>query len=157
MGSQHKFNLGEHECAVEIRLEGSVFSPFMQFYTYRLTICGCPVYKCRSQEHLPAASPSAANAVDVEATFSRARRSALQLTALSEEDALCLHSLYRQATQGNCNIPPPSMLQFQRHMEWQAWKMCEGVPKQDAMLTYIAEVNRLTTRTPSTGSLRAEG
>jgi diazepam-binding inhibitor (GABA receptor modulating acyl-CoA-binding protein) len=144
MGSTHQFTVAGHACEVEIRLEGSLLSPFMQFYTYRLLVEGEQLFRVVNRDSRKVASTKPSP--DTGAMFQQACATAAAVQDLGEENALILHSLYQQATRGNCRSEPPSLLRFQEHMEWQAWKMCEGVPQDDAKLAYVAELNRLIAR-----------
>ncbi|XP_056632419.1 acyl-CoA-binding protein-like isoform X3 [Diorhabda sublineata] len=58
-----------------------------------------------------------------------------------DKDLLELHSLYKQATIGNVNIPMPSTPDGKRL--WEAWSTKKGVTQSEAKEKYIAKVKIL--------------
>jgi acyl-CoA-binding protein len=40
---------------------------------------------------------------------------------LTEELGLQVNALFKQATEGDCNIPKPGMLAFAAKKEWDSW------------------------------------
>ena len=64
-------------------------------------------------------------------------------TMPSDEDLLILYGLYKQATQGDCNIPQPWRVQVEPRARWDAWFKNHGMYRQTAMEKYIEKVNEL--------------
>ena len=64
-------------------------------------------------------------------------------TMPSDEDLLILYGLYKQATQGDCNIPQPWRVQVEPRARWDAWFKNCGMYRETAMKKYIEKVNEL--------------
>jgi diazepam-binding inhibitor (GABA receptor modulating acyl-CoA-binding protein) len=64
-------------------------------------------------------------------------------TMPSDEDLLILYGLYKQATQGDCNIPQPWSTQVEPRARWDAWFKNCGMYRETAMKKYIEKVNEL--------------
>jgi diazepam-binding inhibitor (GABA receptor modulating acyl-CoA-binding protein) len=64
-------------------------------------------------------------------------------TMPSDEDLLILYGLYKQATQGDCNIPQPWRVQVEARARWDAWFKNCGMYRDTAMKKYIEKVNEL--------------
>lgn len=64
-------------------------------------------------------------------------------TMPSDEDLLILYGLFKQATQGDCNIPQPWMVQVEPRARWDAWFKNCGMYRETAMKKYIEKVNEL--------------
>lgn len=56
---------------------------------------------------------------------------------LSDAIKLDFYKYYKQATEGDCNIPEPYTIYFKAHAKWAAWKSLTGMANEDAMLEYI--------------------
>lgn len=62
----------------------------------------------------------------------------------SNETLLQLYSLYKQATEGDCNVEPPSNpFDFVAKAKHSAWNDLQGLTKENAMQQYIDLVNKL--------------
>lgn len=62
----------------------------------------------------------------------------------SNETLLQLYSLYKQATEGDCNAEPPSnIFDFVAKAKYNAWNDLKGLTKENAMQQYIDLVNKL--------------
>lgn len=62
----------------------------------------------------------------------------------SNETLLQLYSLYKQSTDGDVNVDPPSNpFDFINKAKYEAWCAIKGKPKQEAMQEYIELVNKL--------------
>ncbi|XP_076302346.1 acyl-CoA-binding protein homolog [Lasioglossum baleicum] len=61
----------------------------------------------------------------------------------SDEEFLELYALYKQATIGNTNTPRPGMMDLKGKAKWDAWKLKEGMPQDNAKEAYIKLVNTL--------------
>lgn len=64
-------------------------------------------------------------------------------TPVSNEDLLILYGLYKQSTQGDCNIPQPWSVQIEARQKWDAWFKYCGMKRNDAMQKYIDKVNEI--------------
>uniref|UniRef100_G1SH21 Diazepam-binding inhibitor-like 5 n=2 Tax=Oryctolagus cuniculus TaxID=9986 RepID=G1SH21_RABIT len=62
---------------------------------------------------------------------------------MSDQEKLQLYSLYKQATQGDCNIPEPPTSEVKATAKWEAWNKNKGMSKMDAMRNYVAKVEEL--------------
>jgi diazepam-binding inhibitor (GABA receptor modulating acyl-CoA-binding protein) len=60
---------------------------------------------------------------------------------LSDAIKLDFYKYYKQATEGDCNIPEPYTIYFKAHAKWAAWKSLTGMANEDAMLEYINYYN----------------
>ncbi|OQP60264.1 acyl-CoA-binding protein [Niastella populi] len=57
---------------------------------------------------------------------------------------LQLYSLYKQATEGDVNIDPPSnMFDFVAKAKYNAWESLKGKTKESAMMDYVELVQKL--------------
>ena len=62
----------------------------------------------------------------------------------SNETLLQLYSLYKQATEGDVNIDPPSNpFDFVNKAKYEAWTSLKGKSKEAAMKEYTDLVNKL--------------
>ncbi|NP_001135696.1 enoyl-CoA delta isomerase 2, mitochondrial [Xenopus tropicalis] len=68
------------------------------------------------------------------------------------EVKLKLYALFKQATQGPCNVPKPGMLDFVNKVKWDAWKSLGSLPKDDARQSYVELVSSLVSSESSTKS-----
>ncbi|XP_028614972.1 diazepam-binding inhibitor-like 5 [Grammomys surdaster] len=62
---------------------------------------------------------------------------------LSDQEKLLVYSFYKQATQGDCNIPVPPATDVRAKAKYEAWMVNKGMSKMDAMRIYIAKVEEL--------------
>lgn len=62
---------------------------------------------------------------------------------VSDQEKLLVYSFYKQATQGDCNIPVPPATDVRAKAKWEAWNVNKGMSKMDAMRIYIAKVEEL--------------
>ncbi len=60
------------------------------------------------------------------------------------ETLLRLYSLYKQATEGDVNIPAPNMFDFVAKAKYDRWLKLKGLTTEDAMQQYIELVNELS-------------
>ena len=58
-------------------------------------------------------------------------------------DILILYGLYKQATQGDCNIPQPWAVQIEARAKWDAWNKYNRMDRMNAMRNYIDKVEDL--------------
>lgn len=56
---------------------------------------------------------------------------------LSDAIKLDFYKYYKQATEGDCNIPEPYTIYYKAHAKWAAWKSLTGMANEDAMAEYI--------------------
>ena len=62
----------------------------------------------------------------------------------SNDTLLQLYSLYKQATDGDVNVDPPSNpFDFVNKAKYDAWVALKGKPKETAMQEYTNLVNKL--------------
>ncbi|XP_036264327.1 diazepam-binding inhibitor-like 5 [Pipistrellus kuhlii] len=62
---------------------------------------------------------------------------------VSEQEKLVVYSFYKQATQGDCNIPAPPDTDVKAKAKWEAWNEKRGTSKMDAMRIYVAKIEEL--------------
>ncbi|XP_049715003.1 diazepam-binding inhibitor-like 5 [Elephas maximus indicus] len=62
---------------------------------------------------------------------------------VSDQEKLLVYSFYKQATQGDCNIPAPPSTDVKAKAKWEAWNENKGMTKLDAMRIYISKVEEL--------------
>eukprot|EP00732_Lithocolla_globosa_P003989 Lithocolla_globosa_v1_NODE_3442_length_1667_cov_8.800868.p1 type:complete len:515 gc:universal NODE_3442_length_1667_cov_8.800868:1588-44(-) len=75
-------------------------------------------------------------------SFASAQESASTLTndkKLTDEESLKLYKYYKQATEGDCNTPKPTFLEFKAYERWEHWKRLTGMGKEEAELKYVEE------------------
>ena len=62
----------------------------------------------------------------------------------SNETLLLLYSLYKQGSQGDVNIDPPSNpFDFVNKAKYEVWTALKGKTKEEAMQEYVALVEQL--------------
>lgn len=54
-----------------------------------------------------------------------------------QNDMLELYALYKQATIGDCNTPPPGVFDLKARAKHSAWKLKAGMSRQEAMKAYV--------------------
>lgn len=59
------------------------------------------------------------------------------------KDLLELYGLYKQATEGVCNTPRPTVLQLKARSKWNAWHDLGEMSQKDAQLAYVNKLNKL--------------
>jgi acyl-CoA-binding protein len=92
----------------------------------------------------PLTSEDNASAMSVQQQFEAAAKQVEQLTRRpSNEELLQLYALYKQATEGDINGPPPSGFDFKGLAKYQAWAALKGKPQEAAMQEYILLVKTL--------------
>uniref|UniRef100_A0A2K6EMS8 Diazepam-binding inhibitor-like 5 n=1 Tax=Propithecus coquereli TaxID=379532 RepID=A0A2K6EMS8_PROCO len=62
---------------------------------------------------------------------------------LSDQEKLLVYGFYKQATQGDCDIPAPPASEVKAKAKWEAWSQNKGMSKMDAMRIYISKVEEL--------------
>ncbi|XP_005398946.1 PREDICTED: enoyl-CoA delta isomerase 2, mitochondrial [Chinchilla lanigera] len=67
---------------------------------------------------------------------------------------LKLYALYKQATEGPCNVPEPGVLNSISKAKWDAWNALGSLPKEAARQDYVEFVSSLS---PSPKSCSLEG
>uniref|UniRef100_A0A8C6GAB6 Enoyl-CoA delta isomerase 2 n=1 Tax=Mus spicilegus TaxID=10103 RepID=A0A8C6GAB6_MUSSI len=74
------------------------------------------------------------------------------------EVKLRLYALYKQATDGPCNMPKPGMLDFVNKAKWDAWNALGSLPKETARQNYVDLVSSLSSSSeaPSQGKRGAD-
>lgn len=61
----------------------------------------------------------------------------------SNNNQLQLYSLFKQSTEGDCNINEPSILEFRKKAKYNAWKELEGMKSEVAMRNYIKKAKEM--------------
>lgn len=56
---------------------------------------------------------------------------------LPDNVRLDFYKFYKQAIEGDCNIPKPNMFQFEDNAKWTAWNSVKGMTSDDAKNNYI--------------------
>uniref|UniRef100_A0A9J8BC57 ACB domain-containing protein n=1 Tax=Cyprinus carpio carpio TaxID=630221 RepID=A0A9J8BC57_CYPCA len=59
------------------------------------------------------------------------------------EVKLKIYALFKQATQGPCNTPKPSMLDFVNKAKWDAWKSLGSTSQEEARQQYVDLISSL--------------
>uniref|UniRef100_H3A3D2 Enoyl-CoA delta isomerase 2 n=1 Tax=Latimeria chalumnae TaxID=7897 RepID=H3A3D2_LATCH len=59
------------------------------------------------------------------------------------EVKLQIYALFKQATQGPCNVPKPGMLDFVGKVKWEAWNSLGNLSKEGAREKYVGLVSSL--------------
>lgn len=60
------------------------------------------------------------------------------------EVKLRLYALYKQATEGPCNMPKPGVFDFVNKAKWDAWSALGSLPKETARQNYVDLVSSLS-------------
>ncbi|XP_008829887.1 enoyl-CoA delta isomerase 2, mitochondrial isoform X1 [Nannospalax galili] len=60
------------------------------------------------------------------------------------EVKLKLYALYKQATEGPCNMPKPGVFDFINKAKWDAWNALGSLPKETARQNYVDLVSSLS-------------
>ncbi|XP_003468868.2 enoyl-CoA delta isomerase 2 isoform X2 [Cavia porcellus] len=63
-----------------------------------------------------------------------------------------LYALYKQATEGPCNVPRPPVLDFVSKAKWDAWNALGSLPKETARQNYVDLVSSLSPSPKSSSS-----
>jgi len=82
--------------------------------------------------------------MDIEQGFEQAVADSKTLSSKpSTETLLKLYSLYKQATEGDINVPEPGAFDFVGKAKYEAWTALKGRTKDEAKKEYIELVNKL--------------
>jgi diazepam-binding inhibitor (GABA receptor modulator, acyl-CoA-binding protein) len=83
--------------------------------------------------------------MNIQELFNQAVARSKTLTEKPGNDILLqLYSLYKQATEGDVNVEPPSnMFDFVGKAKFNAWESLKGKPKETAMQEYVELVGKL--------------
>jgi diazepam-binding inhibitor (GABA receptor modulating acyl-CoA-binding protein) len=83
--------------------------------------------------------------MDIKDLFEKAVADSKELSARPSNDTLLqLYSLYKQATEGDINVDPPSNpFDFVSKAKYEAWATLKGKTKEEAMKEYLNLVNKL--------------
>ncbi|XP_060630746.1 enoyl-CoA delta isomerase 2-like isoform X2 [Anolis sagrei] len=73
------------------------------------------------------------------------------------EVKLKLYALFKQATEGPCNIPKPGMLDFVKKAKWDAWNSLGSLPQDSARQKYIELVSSLVSAEASVAKETSPG
>ena len=72
---------------------------------------------------------------EFEAAKKRVEEAVEEMKKLSNDKQLEVYSLFKQATVGDINTARPGMLDMKGKAKWDAWKVREGMSKEDAEKT----------------------
>jgi acyl-CoA-binding protein len=61
----------------------------------------------------------------------------------SNDTKLKFYGLFKQATEGTCDIPKPAFYDVVGRYKWSAWKANGSMSKEDAMLKYIESLKEV--------------
>lgn len=61
---------------------------------------------------------------------------------ISDDLKLTFYKYYKQATEGDCNTPQPSLIRVAERAKWNAWNSVKGTPKEKAQQLYVAELDK---------------
>jgi len=75
--------------------------------------------------------------------FDKACENIKKYSNLDNDTMLNLYGLYKQATEGDCNIDKPSFFDLKGNAKWNAWKENTGLDKKNSMQRYVRKVNKL--------------
>lgn len=83
--------------------------------------------------------------MDVKVLFDQATTESRNLSERpSNETLLQLYGLYKQATEGDVNVDPPSNpFDFVSRAKYDAWANLKGQSRETAMKEYVVLVNKL--------------
>lgn len=83
--------------------------------------------------------------MDVKVLFDQATAESRNLSERpSNETLLQLYGLYKQATEGDVNVDPPSNpFDFVSRAKYDAWSNLKGQSRETAMKEYVVLVNKL--------------
>ncbi|XP_031347589.1 acyl-CoA-binding domain-containing protein 6-like [Photinus pyralis] len=65
------------------------------------------------------------------------------VSTLDNNTLLDLYGLYKQATEGPCNIPRPSWYNMKARSKWDAWNKLCNIPQHEAKTDYVKLVRSL--------------
>jgi len=77
------------------------------------------------------------------AKFNKAIELVKTVETVSNENKLYLYAHYKQANNGNNNMPKPSIINIVDNAKWKAWNEISGMEKEEAMKLYINKVKEL--------------
>jgi len=83
--------------------------------------------------------------MDLKQLFQKATEESKELSDRPSNDTLLqLYSLYKQSTEGDVNVDPPSNpFDFVSRAKYDAWANLKGKSKDSAMQEYVDLVNKL--------------
>ena len=83
--------------------------------------------------------------MDLKQLFEKAAEESKELSDRPSNDTLLqLYSLYKQSTEGDVNVDPPSNpFDFVSRAKYEAWAALKGKTRDTAMQDYIDLVNKL--------------
>ena len=83
--------------------------------------------------------------MDLKQLFQKATEESKELTERPSNDALLqLYSLYKQSTEGDVNVDPPSNpFDFVSRAKYEAWSNLKGKTREAAMQEYVDLVENL--------------
>ncbi|CAF3726839.1 unnamed protein product [Rotaria sp. Silwood1] len=99
-----------------------------------------------------------ASATNLEERFNAAVKTIQNLPAtgiiqLSNSTKLNFYGLYKQATLGPCKDSQPSFFNYIARAKWDAWNRYRSMTKEQAMLEYIDEIEKIIKTMPQTNEV----
>lgn len=80
-------------------------------------------------------------------SFNKASEHIRKITSkLNNNQLLELYGLFKQGTEGECNIPKPGWLDSRGRRKWDAWKNLAGMKSEEAKQKYILLVQKYDLR-----------
>ncbi|XP_039725357.1 enoyl-CoA delta isomerase 2 isoform X1 [Pteropus medius] len=70
------------------------------------------------------------------------------------EMKLKLYALYKQATEGPCNVPKPGVFNLINKAKWDAWNALGSLPKETARQNYVDLVSSLSSSSASSSQVK---
>ena len=77
------------------------------------------------------------------AKFNKAIELVKTVETVSNENKLYLYAHFKQANNGNNNLPKPSIFNIVDSAKWKVWNEISGMEKDEAMKLYINKVKEL--------------
>ncbi|XP_060805626.1 acyl-CoA-binding domain-containing protein 6 [Amyelois transitella] len=80
----------------------------------------------------------------LDVTFNKAADHLRKITnKLDNNQLLELYGLFKQGTEGKCNVPKPGWLEGRARRKWEAWRSLGDLPSREAKEKYIALIQQL--------------
>jgi acyl-CoA-binding protein len=75
-------------------------------------------------------------ASEFECVLAKLKEVDMEKLNLSDAIKLDFYKFYKQATEGDCNIPAPYLIYYKAYAKWSAWDGIRGMEKEAAMAEY---------------------
>ncbi|XP_047217716.1 peroxisomal carnitine O-octanoyltransferase isoform X5 [Girardinichthys multiradiatus] len=85
--------------------------------------------------------------MSVEAEFKKVAEEVKKVnTQPTNDELLILYGLYKQAIVGDINTDRPGLLDPTGKAKWDAWESRKGMPKEEAMSTYVTHAKEIISK-----------